>query len=85
MSESPHSTVANSNLEPAPAELKISRNCYGQWYLFGKSGDWLYERCNGPTYIRADIHEAKLDQAVRREVRLQREIVRLTKQIEEGT
>jgi hypothetical protein len=70
-------TPANANLEPAPERLKIGRNCYGLLYLSATPTNPFWERFNGPVYIRADLHEAAMDQAARREVRLQRRIVKL--------
>jgi hypothetical protein len=79
MSETP----ANSNLEPAPERLKIGRNCYGLWYLSATPVHPFWDRFDGPTYIRGDVHDALMDAQARREVRLQRELVRLTRQLEE--
>ena len=72
-------TPANANLEPIPARLKIGRNTYGQFYVAATEGGYLWDRTDGPTYIRADIYEAKLDEAMKRELKLRRELARLTK------
>lgn len=70
-------STANSNLEPAPARLKIGRNSYGLWYLSATPADPLWDRFDGPAYIRADLYEAKLDEAVKREMKLRRQLAKL--------
>lgn len=70
-------TTANSNLEPAPARLKIGRNSYGLWYLSATPADPLWDRFDGPAYIRADLYEAKLAEAMKREMKLRRQLAKL--------
>lgn len=70
-------TVANSNLEPIPAKLKIKRNCYGRFYLLSIEGGFMWDRDDGPVYIRADLYEAALDNAMKRELELSRKLAEL--------
>lgn len=78
----PNSTPANANLEPAPERIKIGRNTYGLWYLSATTTNPFWDRFDGPIYIRGDVHDALMDAQARREVGLQRELVRLTKELE---
>lgn len=73
-------TAANSNLEPIPARLKLGRDTYGKFYVVATEGGYLWEQSDGPAYVRADIYEAKLDEAMRRELKLRRQLAKLEAQ-----
>lgn len=70
-------TPANANLESAPDRLKIGSDCYGLWYLSATPAHPHWDRFDGPTYVRADIYEAELDKAMKRELKLRRQLAKL--------